>query len=138
MRDKRVFVDTNILVYAHDKDAGAKRHAASRCVADLWNRSAPPSVSIQVLQELYVNLIRKKVAPATAREVVCDYLQWNVVPNDSPLLLEAIQLSQRWGVSFWDAAIIAAARRAGADVLWSEDLNEGQDYDGVKVVNPLK
>lgn len=137
MSDNHVFVDTNILVYAHDKDAGRKHVTARQLIAGLWERSSPPGISIQVLQELYVNLVRKKIPPKTARDIVRDYLQWDVAPGDSALLVDAMSLSERWNISYWDAGIIAAARRTGAAILWSEDLSDGQDYGGVKVVNPL-
>jgi predicted nucleic acid-binding protein len=133
----RVFVDTNILVYAHDLDAGEKHERAKRRVAELWSRPTPPALSVQVLQELFVSLQRRGVTRVAAREVVEDYLHWRVVENTGDLLLEGIAAMDRWSLSFWDALIVAAARKAGAKELWSEDLNVGQDYGGVKVVNPL-
>jgi predicted nucleic acid-binding protein len=137
MRDEPVFVDTNILVYAHDKDAGDKYLEAKAAVESLWNRAILPSVSIQVLQEFYVNLIRKRVKTTEAREAVMNYLEWDVIENDRSLLLEAMQLQKKWSMSFWDALIVAAAKKAKARQLWSDDLNPGQNYDGVFVVNPL-
>jgi predicted nucleic acid-binding protein len=137
MNDEPVFVDTNILVYAHDKDAGDKCLKARTALESLWNREILPSVSIQVLQEFYVNLIRKRVKASEAREAVLNYLEWDVIENDRSLLLEGMQLQQKWSMSFWDALIVAAAKKAKARELWSEDLNPGQNYDGVLVVNPL-
>jgi predicted nucleic acid-binding protein len=133
----RVFVDTNILVYAHDLDAGEKHERAKQRVTELWRSATSPTVSVQVLQELFVNLQRKGVPRDAARELVEDYLQWRVVENTGDLLLEGIAAMDRWSLTFWDALIVAAARKAGAKELWSEDLNVGQDYGGVKVVNPL-
>ena len=75
MSDKHVFVDTNILVYAHDADAGGKHASAKERVRELWARERPPSVSIQVLQELYVNLVRKGTGAKAGREIVGDYLE---------------------------------------------------------------
>jgi|SRR3954469_11372451 predicted nucleic acid-binding protein len=138
MSDRHVFVDTNILVYAHDIDAGPRHSVAKEQVKALWSAPIPPSVSVQVLQELYVNLVRKGAPPKTARERVADYFQWDVVPNSVVLLRDAMSGAERWKISLWDSLIIAAAREAGAGQLWSEDLNEGQDYDGVVVVNPLR
>jgi len=132
-----IFIDTNILVYAHDVDAGTKHEAAKACVIAQWRAANLPSVSVQVLQELYVNLVAKKTAPDVAREMVSDYSRWNVIMNDVSLLTEGMHLHERLPVSFWDALILAAAKRANARVLWSEDLNPGQIYDGVEVVNPL-
>lgn len=138
MRDKSVFVDTNILVYAHDRDAGDKYLAAKSALASLWDRPLPPSISIQVLQEFYVNLLRKRVEGGTAREIVLNYLEWDVVENDRALLLKGMRLRDTLRLSFWDALIVAAARTAGAKELWSEDFNPGQDLEGIVVVNPLK
>ncbi len=138
MSDKSVFVDTNILVYAHDRDAGDKYLAAKSALASLWDRPLPPSISIQVLQEFYVNLLRKRVEGGTAREIVLNYLEWDVVENDRALLLEGMRLRDTLRLSFWDALIVAAARMAGAKELWSEDFNPGQDLEGIVVVNPLK
>ena len=116
----------------------AGRHDVAReKVKGLWDAPLPPSVSVQVLQELYVNLVRKGLGAKEARELVSDYLSWDVVPNSTTLLRAAMLGAERWKISLWDATIIAAAREAGAGVLWSEDLNDGQDYDGVVVVNPL-
>jgi predicted nucleic acid-binding protein len=138
MSDEQVFVDTNILVYAHDKDAGDKYLMAKEKVESLWSRPILPSISVQVLQEFYVNLIRKRVKPSDAREAVMNYLEWDVVDNDRALLLEGIQLQAKLSVSFWDALIIAAAKRAKAGELWSEDLNANQRYEGIVVINPLE
>jgi len=138
MNGDGIFVDTNILVYAHDKDAGEKYRIAKERVKTLWHRPLLPSISIQVLQEFYVNLIRKRIRASDAREVVTSYLEWDVIDNDRPLFLEGIRLREMWSISYWDALILAAAKRARARELWSEELNPGQDYEGVLVVNPLK
>jgi len=137
MSDNQVFVDTNILVYAHDKDAGSKHRRAKEKLEYLWNRPILPCISIQVLQELYVNLIRKKVKASDARETILNYFEWDVVDNDRSLLIEGIRFHEKWSLSFWDALIIAAAKRAKARELWSEDLNPGQSYEGIVVINPL-
>jgi len=96
-----------------------------------------PAISIQVLQELYVNLIRKDVSSDDARQTITDYCAWHVVDNDAVMLMEGIRLREKWHSSFWDALILAAAGRAQAGVIWSEDFNTGQSYDGIEVVNPL-
>ena len=137
MSDSQVFVDTNILVYAHDLDAGAKHQIARDRVKELWKRPLPPAVSVQVLQESYVNLVRKGLAPNVVAATVTDYFRWHVVNNDPTLLVEGIAVSQRWKISLWDGLIVSAALRANAPHLWSEDLSAGQDYGGVVVVNPL-
>jgi predicted nucleic acid-binding protein len=139
MSDK-YFVDTNILVYAHDTSAGAKHERAKALVQDLWRQGAGV-VSTQVLQELCVNIRRKAGHPVdlrTAREIVADYLSWRVVTNTGESILEALQLEERYQISFWDALIVQAAEASGAAVLYSEDLSDGQAYSGVRVVNPLR
>lgn len=135
----RYFVDTNILMYAHDTGAGTKHQRAKALVEDLW-RDRSGIVSTQVLQELCVNLRRKAGRPVdvrTAREIVADYLTWNVVINTGRSILDALEIEERYGISFWDALIVQAAEAAGTTVLYSEDLSDGQVYRGVHVVNPL-
>jgi predicted nucleic acid-binding protein len=139
MSDK-YFVDTNILVYAHDTSAGAKHERAKALVEDLW-RQGSGIVSTQVLQELCVNIRRKARHPVdlgTAREIVADYLSWDVVTNTGESILEALQLEERYHISFWDALVVQAAEASGAAVIYSEDLSDGQTYRGVRVVNPLR
>jgi predicted nucleic acid-binding protein len=138
MSDK-CFVDTNILMYAHDTAAGEKHERARALVEELW-RVRTGVVSTQVLQELIVNLRRKAAKPldpAAAREVVVDYLAWQVVVNSGESILHALDLEQRYRISFWDALIVHAAEVSGASVLYSEDLSNGQRYGAVTVVNPL-
>lgn len=136
----RYFVDTNILMYAHDTAAGDKHARAKALVQDLWqNRSGV--VSTQVLQELAVNLRRKAKNPLDAkstREIVSDYLAWQVVVNGGDSILEALDLEKRYKISFWDALVIQAAQVAGAEILYSEDLSDGQTYGAVRVINPLR
>ena len=133
----RVFVDTNILVYAHDRQAGDKHLKARDLTKRLWRGSPAPVISIQVLHELYVNLTRKGVAHDEARECVEDYAHWELVTNTLPLLRFALNMVERWPLSLWDSLILAAARRAQVRTVWSEDMSAGQEYDGVTVINPL-
>lgn len=137
MSDRRVFVDTNVLVYAYDRNAGDKHHEACELVLGLRNAKYLPAISVQVLQELYVNLLRKGLSNGDASDIVELHLTWHVIANDGELLLAGIRARERWQLSPWDAWIVAAAQRAGADELWTEDLNSGQDYGGVCAVNPL-
>jgi predicted nucleic acid-binding protein len=135
----RYFVDTNILMYAHDSAAGDKHQRARALVEGLWETRAGV-VSTQVLQELAVNLRRKALKPLDARstrDVVSDYLAWQVVVNGTDSILEALDLEARFQVSFWDALIIQAANAAGAETLYSEDLSDGQRYGAVRVTNPF-
>jgi len=138
MSDK-YFVDTNILMYAHDTAAGAKHERAKALVEDLW-RDRSGVVSTQVLQELCVNLRRKAKRPVDAkqaREIVADYLAWDVVTNTGQSILDALEVEARYGISFWDALIIQAAEAFGVAIVYSEDLSDGQSYGGVRVMNPL-
>lgn len=132
-----VFIDTNILVYAHDKDAGRKHEAAKKLVTELWQQDQWPCLSVQVLQELYVNLQRKGVSIIEARETVKDYTTWRVVENSVALLEEGMDEMERWKLSFWDSLILAAARRMAASIIYSEDLSDTQDYEGIRILNPF-
>ncbi|RPH54906.1 MAG: PIN domain-containing protein [Acidobacteria bacterium] len=139
MSDK-FFVDTNILMYAHDTSAGAKHERAKAILEELW-RDRTGVVSTQVLQELAVNLRRKASRPLDAkatREIIVDYLTWQVVINGGESILEALDLEARYQVSFWDALVLHAAQTSGAEVLYSEDLSDGQTYGSVRVTNPFK
>ncbi len=133
------FVDTNILLYAHDISAGIKHERAKALIEDLW-RTRSGVVSTQVLQELCVNLRRKAGRPLelkATRELVADYLSWQVVVHTGESMLEALDLEGRYGISFWDALVVQGAQASGASVLYSEDLPDGQMYGTVRVVNPL-
>jgi len=134
------FVDTNILVYAEDKDAKAKHEKASELLVRLWSER-DGALSVQVLQEFYVTVTRKLKKPLTsakAKEIVDEYLTWTLVENTAKLLRGAIELQQRAQLSFWDAMVVQAALEAGADKLYSEDLNDGQRFGSLVIVNPFK
>ena len=135
----RAFVDTNILVYAHDPGSGAKHGAAKALITRLWYERSGV-VSTQVLQELYVNLrkvAKKPIPQAEAKQLLADYLTWEVVVNDGESILGAIELEERYQVSFWVAMIVQAANAAGVERLYSKDLNHGQTYGTAVVVNPF-
>lgn len=132
-----VFIDTNVLVYAHDLDAGRKHEMARQLIKALWSKPVWPCISVQVLQEFAVTLTRKGVSLQDVRETARDYAAWGVVENTVPLLEAALDEMARWQLSFWDSLILAAAREAGASVIYSEDLGAGQDYGGVRVENPF-
>jgi len=138
MTDK-CFVDTNILVYAHDFKQGLKHERARALVEKLWD-SGDGAISTQVLQELCVSLQRaaRPLSIASIRQIVQDYSSWQVVVNTAESVLQALDLETRYQISFWDALIVQAATISGAAVLYSEDLADGQTYGTVKVVNPLK
>lgn len=138
MSDK-FFVDTNILLYAHDRSSGPKHIHAKELIERLWE-SGEGVVSTQVLQEFCVNL-RKKVARRLngkeIRALVEDYFSWEVVVNDQAAIVQALEIEERHKVSYWDALILQAAGEAGASILYSENLADGQEYGPVRVVNPL-
>ena len=138
MSDK-YFVDTNILVYAHDRSSGVKHKRAQMLLEQLWD-SGQGVLSTQVLQELCINLRRKVSDPLPMEEVrllIRDYATWEVVTNTSESVLQALDIEMRYMTSFWDALILQAAESAGASVLYSEDLATGQRYGSIQVVNPL-
>jgi predicted nucleic acid-binding protein len=138
MSDK-VFVDTNILVYAHDRFAGRKHDRAQSLLQEIWE-ARNGVISTQVLQELCVTLRRKAAQPlsmAELRRLVEDYLSWEVVVNTPHSTVQALDLEARFRISFWDALILQAAEIAGAALLYSEDLSPGQRFGSVRVVNPL-
>jgi predicted nucleic acid-binding protein len=134
-----VFVDTNVLVYAHDASETARQPIAEAALAELWNRRGG-ALSTQVLQEFYVVATRKFDPPMPrreARDLVDAYSNWQLVQIDVPLILAASQLEERHTLSFWDALIVEAARRAGAGRLVTEDLQAGQRLAGVLIDNPF-
>lgn len=136
----KTFVDTNILVYAHDSSAGEKHRRAQEILFDLW-ASGRGCLSLQVLQEFYVTVTRKVAAPMseeTAAEIVRELSTWTVHQPETRDLHDAIEVHRRYQVSFWDAMIVHSADRLGCEVLWSEDLNPGQVYGGVEIRNPFR
>jgi predicted nucleic acid-binding protein len=136
----KVFVDTNILIYAYDRDAGEKHRLASELVRRLWIEGNGV-ISTQVLQEFYVNAtakIPKPIPYSKARAVISRYLVWQVEANTPESVLRASEIQERHRLSFWDALIIAAAAQAGAENLYTEDLNHGQVIAGVEVINPFR
>jgi predicted nucleic acid-binding protein len=135
----KAFVDTNILVYAHDPGSGAKHDRAKALVSRFWEQRSGV-VSTQVLQELYVDLrkvAKKPIPQAEAKRMLADYLTWELVVNDGESILEALELEERYQISFWDALIVQAANAAGVENLYSEDFNHGQMYGSVIAVNPF-
>ena len=138
MKDK-VFVDTNILVYAHDLDAGAKHDRAAKLVTQLWE-SRNGVLSSQVLQEFYVTLTRKvstTLNKLEARKLVQKYFHWSVVLNDLPMITQASEIEESYNISFWNALIISAAYSQNVPTILTEDLNHGQIIEGITIKNPF-
>jgi predicted nucleic acid-binding protein len=133
----KCFVDTNILLYAVDEGAGAKR-AASRAILDESAPGPQKVISTQVLQEFYAVSVRKLgFAPTRARELTLLWANLEVVRIETEDVLGAIDCSILNRISFWDGLILAAARKASCGVLWTEDLNDGQVIQGVRIENPF-
>lgn len=132
------FLDTNILIYAHDTTAGEKHELARDLTAKLWLEDGACS-SVQVLQELYVNLVRKvkDMTTETARDLVESYTHWRLHQPTGKDVIAAIDLHQKQQISFWDAMIVQSSAKLGCHILYSEDLNAGQVIAGVTVVNPF-
>lgn len=137
--EKRTFVDTNVLLYAHDASESYKQPVARALLEELWaDRSGV--LSTQVLQEFYVVATRKFQPPMPrpdARELVALYATWLVVQIDPALILDAAALEDRAQLSFWDALIVEAARRAGATRLVTEDLQDGRRIEGIAIEDPF-
>ena len=118
MSDK-CFVDTNILVYAHDRSAGLKHKRARLLIEDLWNTGSGV-LSTQVLQGLCINVRRKASRPLSmeeTRRLVQDYLSWEIVVNSATSVIQALDIEVRHKISFWDALILQAAESSGAAIL---------------------
>jgi predicted nucleic acid-binding protein len=140
MKEDKVFVDTNVLVYAYDMSAGKKAEVAREILLELWDKGTGV-VSTQILQEFYVVVTRKIPHPMdarTARGIIEDLMLWEVVVNDGNSILEAIDISERHRLSFWDSLVVQAASRSGASELLSEDLHPGRTAAGIQVRNPFK
>jgi predicted nucleic acid-binding protein len=134
----KTFVDTNVLIYAHDADAGAKYGIAKTILQELWS-GRTGVLSVQVLQEFYVNVTRKIAAPLPrnfARQVVSSYSIWcaDTTPSE---IASAFRIEDESRIGFWDALIISCASKSGATRILSEDLNAGQKIAGILVENPF-
>ena len=135
----RVFFDTNVLIYLFDKRYPDKKSTAQE-VFDRAVSVDKAHLSTQVLQEFYVNVTRKLPEPLPFEEAaarVRDFAQLPLVRVDSALILAAIARGRALSFSFWDALIVEAALKAGADRLLTEDLQDGQLIDGLRVENPF-
>ncbi|HET8785064.1 MAG TPA: PIN domain-containing protein [Candidatus Limnocylindrales bacterium] len=133
------FVDTNILVYAHDASETSKQPVARSLLESLW-RDRRGTISTQVLQEFYVIATRELAQPiprAEAREIVHLYSAWPVVLVDPTVILGATRVEEDHQLSFWDALVVEAARVAGASTVLTEDLQHGRVIEGIRIENPF-
>ena len=132
------FLDTNVLVYAVSSD---EADTAKKARALALVQQSDFGLSAQVLQEFYVAVtrkIRKPLAPEIAVALMDEYRVFPTVATDYPLIVAAVELSLRYGISYWDAAILAAAEALDAPTLYTEDLQDGQLYGSVRAVNPFR
>ncbi len=135
----REFVDANILVYAYDASAGKKKAAAEHLLAELWG-AGTGCLSVQVLQEFFVTVSGKVAKPLSVEEAaerVREFGAWKVFTPGADDILRAIALQKQTKLNFWDAMIVHAAAELGCDVLWTEDLNDGQVIRGVRIRDPF-
>lgn len=134
----KTFVDTNVLIYAHDVDAGSKHQIAKAVLGELWSERTGV-LSMQVLQEFYVNVTRKIALPLpkdSARLIVQTYTIWCIETTPTEIS-SAFRIEDECRIGFWDALIVAAAAKSGATRILSEDLSAGQRISGVLIENPF-
>jgi len=132
------FVDTNVVLYAYDRKSGMKQFRAQSILEELWSEKTGV-LSMQVLQEFYVNVTRKIASPLpreTARKIALKYAAWCVETGPAEIA-SAFSIEDQTKISFWDALIVASALKAGAGRIFSEDLNHGQRIAGILIVNPF-
>jgi len=135
-----LFLDTNILVYAYDNSAGQKHNLAVQLMESCWENKNG-CISIQVLQEFFVTVTRKIATPLdyqTARQIVTDLTHWRLHAPAANDLLQAMDLQQSYQLAFWDALVVQSAVCIGCKQLLSDDLNHGQVYGNVQVINPFR
>lgn len=138
MKDK-IFLDTNVIVYAHDRSSGKKHTIAMEIMEYLWERKKGV-ISVQVMQEFYVCVTTKILKPLplkVARKILEYLLNWDVIINDEYITIKAINLQEKYRFSFWDSLIVQSAIQSQAYTLFSEDLSDGQIIKNVKIVNPF-
>jgi predicted nucleic acid-binding protein len=138
--DELAFVDSNILLYAYDRAAGTRHERAAQLVGDL-GAGRHGALSVQVLQEFYVNATRKLAEPLSHEAAlgrVRILSRWPLHVPAAHDVIAATELAQASQLSFWDAMIIRSAGALGCTVVWSEDLNDGQRIGGVTVRNPFR
>lgn len=135
----RVFVDTNVFVYAFDTSADEKRVRADELLEAIW-KSGNGCVSVQILQEFYVNATRKGANPPSphiVRRRISELGSWRVHEPRFEDVISAIDLHDEAQISFWDAMVLWSASKLGCETLLSEDLNHGQKIAGVEIINPF-
>ncbi|MGH9584584.1 MAG: PIN domain-containing protein [Bryobacteraceae bacterium] len=131
-------MDTNVFIYAHDADAGVKHDRSAELLARLWE-SDSGAISVQVLTEFYSAAIKKlHITSKEAEEVISDLGVWNIHRPGHSDLLKAARLHRTYKLSWWDALIVNSAMELNCSVLWTEDLNHGQQFGTLTVRNPFQ
>ena len=139
MTGDKVFLDTDLLLYAYDARSLVKHSVAVRILEDLW-KSGNGILSTQVLQEFFVTITKKIPKPLSVtvgREIVEDFLKWRIVPIEGRTILRAIDLHEKQKYAFWDSLVIQSAIEGGARWLFSEDLKDGQKIGDLTIRNPF-
>ena len=132
------FIDTNVLAYSSDLDHKEKRTIAQNLI-ERTAGSRQMVVSTQVLQEFYVTAVKKLgISQLDAKSLIHTLIMGEVVTLDPPDVVRAVDGNILWQISFWDALIVVAAMKANCSVIYSEDLNYGQIFENVKIVNPFR
>ena len=131
------FIDANILLYGYDTGAGGKRETSLTIIERGWTELGTLAISVQVLQQFYVNFIRSGQSHKTTCQIIEDLSLWPVINNTLERFGQGLELSRRYQTSLRDGMILSAAKFSGAKTLITEDLNPGQDYDGIRVMNPF-
>ncbi len=140
MNEDKIFVDTNVLVYGHDIDAGQKHQIARNILIDLWEQRTGV-LSVQVLQEFFVTVTQKITLPLdhqTARQIVEDLSHWRLHTPGIDDLIQAIDFKKTYQLAFWDALVVQSASCLGCKQLLTEDLSHGQVYGEMRVINPFR
>jgi predicted nucleic acid-binding protein len=136
----KVFLDTNILVYAHDLDADIKHQVAVKIVKDIWD-DRTGVLSTQVLQEFYMTVTKKignPIPPFEAREIIRSYACWEIRENTAMSVVRASEIEEKHNISFWDALVVVAAYESKVDKILTENPNSGQLIEGILIENPFK
>jgi len=139
-KNRKEFVDTNIFLYAYDSTTPEKGSKARKLISVLW-KSGLGVISIQVLQDLYVNMTRKlphPISPEQAVQIITDLGQWHLHRPTLEDLQKSIELEKTFSISFWDAMIVNSAGQMGCKILWTEDLKSGQYIGDLVIRNPFK
>jgi predicted nucleic acid-binding protein len=135
-----IFLDTSVLIYAYDVDEGSKHNKAQSILRECWDKENG-AVSTQVIQEFYSAVTRKipkSLPKRDARDVIRTYQAWPMYSIAIDDIIDASELEEKLKYSFWDSLIIIAAQKVGAELLYSKDLQDGQQINGLKIVNPFK